>query len=105
MFIYISMRNAQKYVRWSFFNKYIAERPSITEPLFCHFNGNPMSRYQLVFVLSKALKVLGIDASGYKSHSFRIGAVSLAAAQNISNEEIMKLGRWKSIAFKSYIHS
>jgi hypothetical protein len=60
---------------------------------------------QLVSVLIKALKVLGIDASGYKSHSFRIGAASLAAAQHISNEEIMKLGRWKSNAFKSYIRS
>lgn len=62
-----------------------------------------MSLYQLVSVLNKALKVLGIDASRYKSHSFRIRAASLAAAQNICNEEIMKLGRWKS--FKSYIRS
>jgi hypothetical protein len=64
-----------------------------------------MSRYQLVSVLNKALKVLKIDASSYKSHSFRIGPTSLVAAQNISNEEIMKLGRWKSNAFKSYIRS
>ena len=27
-----------------FFNKYIAERPSISGPLFCHVNGKPMSR-------------------------------------------------------------
>jgi hypothetical protein len=48
---------------------------------------------QLVSVLIKELKVLGIEASGYKSYSFRIGAASLAAAQNISNEEIMNAYR------------
>ena len=106
VFIYMYINETRtKICPLEFFNKYIAERPSINGPLFCHFNGKPMSRYQLVSVLNKALKVLGIDASGYKSHSFRIGAASLAAAQNISNEEIMKLGRWKSNTFKSYIRS
>ena len=83
----------------------MVERPSINGPLVCHFNGKLMSRYQLVSVLNKALEVLGIDASSYKSHSFRIGAASLTAAQIISNEEIMKLGCWKSNVFKSYIRS
>jgi hypothetical protein len=104
VFIYIN-ETRTKICPLEFFNKYIAERPSINGPLFCHFNGKPMSRYQLVSVLNKALEVLGIDASDYNSHSFRIGAASLAAAQIISNEEIMKLGRWKSNAFKSYIRS
>lgn len=82
---------------------YLAIRSKLNGLLFCHFNGKHVSRYQFSSILSKSLKVLGIDSSGFKSHSFRIGAATEAAAKGISNEEIMKLGRWKSEAYKSYI--
>lgn len=82
---------------------YLALRPNLIGPLFCHFDGSGLSRYQFCSVLTKTLKVLGIDSSGYKSHSFRIGAASDCAAKNLSEHEIMKKGRWKSAAYKSYI--
>lgn len=82
---------------------YLKERPNTSGPLFCHFNGKHVSRFQFSSVLNKALKVNGIKLYGYKSHSFRIGAATAASARGASDEEIMKLGRWKSNAFRSYI--
>lgn len=82
---------------------YLAVRSKLNGLLFCHFNGKHVSRYQFSSILSKSLKVLGIDSSGIKSHSFRIGAATEAATKGICNEEIMKLGRWKSETYKSYI--
>lgn len=82
---------------------YLRERPDTNGPLFCHFNGKHVSRYQFSSVLNKALKVNGNKLDRYKSHSFRIGAATAAAARGATDEEIMKLGRWKSNAFKSYI--
>ena len=82
---------------------YLAVRSKLNGLLFCHFNGKHVSRYQFSSILSKSLKVLGIDSSGIKSHSFRIGAATEAAAKGICNEEIMKLGMWKSETYKSYI--
>ncbi|XP_076114389.1 uncharacterized protein LOC143082555 [Mytilus galloprovincialis] len=83
--------------------RYLRVRPIKNVPLLCHLGGKCVSRYQFSGILSKALNVIGIDSSGYKSHSFRIGAASEASAKRISNEEIMKLGRWKSGAYRSYI--
>ncbi|CAC5394284.1 unnamed protein product [Mytilus coruscus] len=83
--------------------RYLTVRPNKNGPLLCHFSGKYVSRYQFSGILSKALNVIGIDSSGYKSHSFRIGAASEASAKEISNEEVMKLGRWKSVAYRSYI--
>jgi hypothetical protein len=38
-----------------------------------------------------------------KGHSFRIGAATAAAIQGASDEDIQRMGRWKSQAFKRYI--
>ena len=40
----------------------------------------------------------------YASHSFRIGAATTAAAAGLPVWLIMKLGRWTSNAYASYIH-
>jgi len=45
----------------------------------------------------------GLPFGRYKSHSFRIGAASLAAEQGLSDAQIWLMGRWKSNAFKQYI--
>ena len=38
--------------------------------------------------------------SSYESHSFRIGAASLAAENGMSDAQIRGLSRWKSDGFK-----
>ena len=81
--------------------KYLAKRPKTRGPLYCHFGGSPVSRYQFATVLNKALKFMGIDSRFIRTHSFRIGAASSHFDKGTSQEEIKRLGRWKSSsAFK-----
>lgn len=87
----------------SILEKYLRIRPKTLGPLLCHVNGKALTQYQFSSVLAKALTAAGIDARGYKSHSFRIGAASDASASGISDSEIQAKGRWKSQAYKSYI--
>lgn len=85
--------------------RYVSMRPSVGGPLFCHFNGLAVSRSQFNAVLCKACRVLGLDVSKYRSHSFRIGAATLASSKGVSDDEIRMCGRWSSDskAFKRYI--
>lgn len=84
-------------------NKYLQVRPNVTGPLFCHYSGQPLTRYQFSSVLAKALQVLGINSKYYKSHSFRIGAATMLAQQGLSEQAIQASGRWHSQAYRSYI--
>ena len=52
--------------------------------------------------LKGALAFCDLDCSSYKSHSFRIGAASLAAENGMSDAQIRGLGRWKSEMDLSY---
>ena len=84
---------------------YLKVRPTVNGPLFCHFNGNALSRYQFSAMLSKTLKCSGIEPSNYKSHSFRIGSASALFMAGYSEDAIKHIGRWKSTAYKSYIRT
>ena len=55
--------------------------------------------------LNHCLTFCGLDNSHYKPHSFRIGAASFPADQGFTDAQIRGLGRWKSDAFKVYLHS
>lgn len=85
--------------------KYMLQRPKVQGPLFCHLNGGPMTRYQFSAMLSKALKFLKLESPFIRSHSFRIGAATVASSQNIDDSEIKKMGRWSdlSLVYKRYI--
>lgn len=83
--------------------EFMSMRPVCSGQLFCHYNTLPLTRYQFVSVLKKALVVHGIDPEQYSSHSFRIGAATYLSTQGVSEEHIMKLGRWKSNAYQRYI--
>ena len=83
--------------------EFLKKRPGFSGALFCHFGGDPLSRYQFTSVLKKALHYLGMESKNYKSHSFRIGAASDLAQQGKSEDEIKIAGRWKSHAYRSYI--
>ncbi|XP_055996171.1 uncharacterized protein LOC130054184 isoform X1 [Ostrea edulis] len=83
--------------------EYLAIRPSVQGKLFCHFSGQPLTRYQFTAVLNKVLSIIGLEGKKYKSHSFRIGAATSAAMFGMSEEEICKAGRWKSKAYKIYV--
>ena len=78
-------------------------RPPFPGSFFKHCNGEPVTRYQFVSVLKKALLAAGIHSSLYNSHSFRIGAATAAHAAGMDGDRIAHLGRWKSNCYKSYI--
>ena len=59
--------------------------------------------YQFSVVLNKALRGMGINSSNIKIHSFQIGAASCHFERGTPHEEIKRVGRWKSDAFKTYI--
>ena len=78
-------------------------RAATPGPLFCFADGSPVKTSQFTQQLQQALNFCGLDSTKYKSHSFRIGAASLAAEKGLSDAQIRHLGRWKSDAFKLYI--
>ena len=83
--------------------EYVQVRPKHGGFFFCHANGNPLTRSQFSGVLCKALKQCGFLSGSYKSHSFRIGRASELAVQGVSGENIKKMGRWSSSAYKTYL--
>ena len=78
---------------------YLGLRGTSPGPLFCRPDASPISRTFLTKALSDALRYCNLDVEGYKSHSFRIGAASWAAAKGMSDAQIRAFGRWKSNAF------
>jgi hypothetical protein len=64
-----------------------------------------LSRYQFNAVLKKSLAYLHVPAQRYKNHSFRIGMTIALSEEGRSDEEIKRMGRWKSRAFEGYIRS
>lgn len=84
---------------------YLLARPEKSGPLFCHFSGAPLTRYQFSAMLNKTLDYAGIDSKHFKCHSFRIGGATALSMAGRSIEEIKSMGRWKSSAYKSYIRA
>ena len=72
-------------------------RGSHSGPLFCLADGSAVKTEVFTRQLKGALAFCDLDCSRYKSHSFRIGAASLAAENGMSDVQI---GRLKSNAFK-----
>jgi integrase len=84
---------------------YLAKRLPSLGPLFVFQDGTPLSRERLVAHLRKALAEIGLDTANYSGHSFRIGAASTAARTGFNDSFIQTLGRWKSLAFTTYIRT
>ena len=82
---------------------YLNARPKVQGALFCHLNHKYLTRYQVVSVLKNALKFLKLNPNDFNTHSFRIGAATSFSVLGKSDDEIKKLGRWKSSAFSNYI--
>ena len=82
---------------------YLNVRPPHSGPLFIHFNGSSLTRYQFSAVLKKTISRLGLDYSRFKSHSFRIGAATAATQLGLPVDIIKQAGRWSSKAYQSYI--
>ncbi|KAJ8306730.1 hypothetical protein KUTeg_015771 [Tegillarca granosa] len=82
---------------------YLSVRPASSNILFCHSECKPLTQYQFSSVLKKCLKYFNLPTQQFKSHSFRIGAASLASMKNIPPNVIQSWGRWKSDGYRGYI--
>ena len=75
--------------------QYLCLRGSQPGPLFQHSPQSPITKTDFTKELKKALHFCRIAPSGIKSHCFRIGAATTAAAMGFSNSHICQLGHWK----------
>ena len=82
---------------------YLAIRPEGQGPLFVTADSKPVTKQRFIRKIREVLAKAGIDASGYKGHSFRIGAATTAAACGLNEGMIKTLGRWASSAYQVYI--
>ena len=82
---------------------YLQYRSTMPGPLFCTSKNSPITRSSFTKILNETLDRIGIANSAIKPHSFRIGAATTACASGIPDEQIQRLGRWKSEAYKRYI--
>ena len=83
---------------------YLSLRGNAPGPLFLLKNGQPLSRPLLTNRLRQILSLAGIDGN-FSSHSFRIGAATVAARNGVPDHLIQALGRWTSNAYQLYIRT
>ena len=70
---------------------YVTSRGFKSGPLFCHTDGTPLTRQQLVNRLRETLTQAGVECCRFSGHSFRIGAAITAAAKGIPDSTIQTL--------------
>ncbi|XP_077106734.1 uncharacterized protein LOC143764733 isoform X1 [Ranitomeya variabilis] len=73
------------------------------DQFFMHENGLPLVSGQFLAILRRALSFLGMPATEFGTHSFRIGAATEASRAGLFDSEIQRVGRWKSRCFARYI--
>ena len=83
---------------------YLSLRGDSPGPLFLLQNGQPLSRTILTDWLRQIMSASGIPGN-FSSHSFRIGAASVAARNGVPDHLIQVLGRWTSNAYQLYIRT
>ena len=83
---------------------YLASRGDVPGPLFLFQNGQPLSRALLTDWLRQILVSANIPGN-FSSHSFRIGAATVAARNGVPVHLIQALGRWSSSAYQLYIRT
>lgn len=83
---------------------YLAIRGNSPGPLFLLQSGQPLTRTLLTTWLRDILTLADIPGN-YSSHSFRIGAATVAARNGVPDHLIQTLGRWSSNAYRSYIRT
>lgn len=83
---------------------YLVIRGDGPGPLFLLQSGQPLTRPLLTNWLKEILTLAKVPGN-YSSHSFRIGAATVAARNGIPDHLIRLLGRWSSSAYLRYIRT
>ena len=82
---------------------YLFVRGATAGTLFLYCPSMPVTRAKFNEQLRGALQFCHFCPKQFKSHSFRIGAATTAAAQGMSESQIRSLGRGSSDVFMKYI--
>ena len=83
---------------------YLVVRGNSGGPLFLFQDGRPLSCALLTGWIRQILAPAGVPGN-FSSHSFHIGAATVAARRGIPDHLIQALGRWSSNAYHSYIRT
>ena len=83
---------------------YLTLRGDAPGPLFLFRDRRPLTRALLTSWLRDILPSARVQGN-FSSHSFRIGAATVAARSGIPDHQIQALGRWTSSAYLSYIRT
>ena len=83
---------------------YLVIRGDGPSPLFLCQNRRPLSHALLSDWLKRILASAGISGN-FSSHSFHIGAATVAGRNGIPDHLIQELGRWKCNAYQGYIRN
>lgn len=84
-------------------SNYLSIHPSAPLPFCIHYDDSPVTRFQYISVFRRCLSAVGLQPNEFGSHSFRIGAATKAARAAFSEEQVQRIGRWKSSCYASYI--
>ena len=98
----LSPTNTQ-YCPVSSLDKYLAQRGTKKGPIFLNESGLPVDRQQLVQFLKACMSMCGLPTEKFNSHSFRIGRATQLSLEQVPDDKIKKIGRWKSNAYLQYI--
>ena len=83
---------------------YLKLRGDSPGPIFLFQNGQALSRARLTGWLRSIMATAGIEGN-FSSHSFRIGAATVAARNGVPDHLIQTMGRWSSNAYLLYIRT
>ena len=83
---------------------YPALRGDAPGPLFLLQSGQPLSRNILTDWLRQIMASARVPGK-FSSHSFRIGAATVAARNGVPDHLIQSMGRWSSNAYQLYIRT
>ena len=72
-------------------------------PLFTFHDKSMVYKSHVNFTIKRLLRLLGYDISKYTTHSLRAGAATTAASMGFTDWEIMRVGGWRSAAYRQYI--
>lgn len=82
---------------------YLARRPPLPGAFFLNTNHHPVQRAAFMHTFTACLRYLNLVPAHYNVHSFRIGRTTDMAEQQVPQDIIQRIGRWKSNAFTKYI--
>ena len=83
---------------------YLSLRGNSAGPLFLLQDGRPLSRATLTEWLRQIMASARVPGN-FSSHSFRIGAATVAAHNGVPDHLIQAMGRWSSNAYQLYIRT